>query len=581
MKKLISCITAVILMLACAMPIFAADENSPIINVYKYNGSQYEKLTGDVQNGDYLMIKVGFKSAVPSVASLRVRLEFPQESLSYIEGSATGEIVSGNAQAGNPLTSVKNGAAIMYFSTNSTDGNVEIASNVTDISSFVFVCNAVKGSIKLRAVIDNAMDKDYKDIKLAKGSAEATVNVSSWKLSDSDLKIFQNLVNMQISGSVTLETLYDRITAADKRYGEFTAVEQAQFAIVYPDLMKAYGNAWTVYYDLAAAADRKQIEDVANSFKKTYSEVWGISGPDKIDENNYKSVISASTAFDKLDSKAKALLKKEKAIIDSLIDAAKQMKDKLEAIEIANSCAQLEFIEPFQNNLWCKSEEVVKSAYSDYQGLIAQAQAAYDGLDYKNLTGDTKTTVDKLYEKLKALTAAVKSAAAAAGEESSIMDEISAFTKNWYAVIKLNSLTVGLGDETAIKMMMSAYENLSDIAKERLSVQYKGAAQLLEMIKSMKSSSGQNITPVQAPQGGTTTQIKTVIETKQVEVPVEVEKLKSITDTNKEIQRMPQILKILSVIMCIAVASMAVPSYFLVRQMKKTDTQGENEDEEI
>lgn len=569
-------------MLACSLPAFAADGNSPVISVYRYNGSQYETLTGDIQKGDYLMVKVGFKSAVPSIASLRVRLEFPQESLGYIEGSATGEIVAGNAQAGNPLTSVKNGAAIMYFSTASTAGNVEIASDVTNISSFVFVCNAVKGSIKLRAVIDNAMDKDYKDIKLTKGSAETTVNVASWKLSDSDLKIFQNLVNMKVSGSVTLETLYERITAADKRYGEFTAVEQAQFAIVYPDLMKAYSNAWTVYYDLAAAADRKQIEDVANSFKKTYSDVWNISGPEKVDENNYKSVISANTAFEKLDGKAKALLKKEKAKIDSLLDTAKQLKEKLEAIEIANSCARLEFIEPFQNNLWCKTEDIVKSAYSDYQGLIAQAQAAYDGLDYKNLTGDTKSEVDKLYEKLKVLTAAVKSAAAAAGEEATVMDEISAFTKNWYAVIKLNSLTVGLGDETAIKMMMSAYDNLSDIAKERLSVQYKGASQLLEMIQSMKTQTDHTVTTVQAPQGGTTApQIKTVIETKEVEVPVEVEKFKNITDTNKEIQSMPQILKILSVIMCIAVASMAVPSYFLVRKMKTSDSEGENEDEEI
>lgn len=585
MKRILSLFGAILLILLIAIPTAASPTLRPSIMLYRYNGTSYEQLnSSELDSGDFLQVRIAFNETVPSLGSLRVRLEFPNNSVKFVSGSAKNELNPGDPQAGNPLTTTGDGYIQTYFSPADISANAEIATNVKSIVAYGFFCNAKSGTeISFKVTVDNLFDKDIKDIKMAKRTATANVKVKTWKLSAADEEAFKKLANFDLS-TKTLAEIQADIANAEKIFNSYTSVDQANFRSVYPELYNYYETAWYRYYDLAKEASEREIIEAANQFKEKYAAVLALKSED-VNKDNYKSVIEAYTEINKLDGGVLRKLTDEKALLTKLNETAQKIKEQIKAQKDADEYLQIDFIEGCEA-LWKVTDEIAKVEYSQTLVLISQAEAAYNNLGPENLSDEGKALAAPYLEKLARLKEIATAAAKAAGENDAVFKEVSEFTNKWFAVIKLNSMTVGIKDETAINLMLEDFKNLSQNAQNKLSAQKNSAEQMLKVIASLKEISKDN--NVTAPGGGSTVEvikevpvevIKEVPVKTEVKVPTEAKSdqnaqaAKNTLSRETIIKEIPLIIKVVSIAMGISVLSMIVPiAWYLIKfKFKKTE----------
>lgn len=570
MKKLICTFMACLLLISSVIPVHAADAVEPVVQVYKYSDGAFNTPTTTATKGDLLLVRVAFNQTVPSLASLRVKLEFPVDKMELVEGSFTPELVPGNAQAGDPIFTVKNGYVVALFSKGSITSENEIAQNVTNVASFIFSCTAGNGSVEFKGIIDNALDKEFNDVAMAAKETSTTVTLGAWVLSDAEKAVFEGLQTIKYAPDKP-EDSKANIDEADRIYNQMTAAEKVIFKETYVDLYEYYRTAWTRYYDASVEASQAAVKAEVERFASENQEALAITKTEKVDESNYQAVLNAISAYGKLTGQAKVQALNYKAQLDALEAAAKKIQTRIEA----DKAAQEYFIDPYMNTLWgLKESDVNAETYADLMVISAEAETEYSSLDQENLSAAMKKNVATYYDKLTTLQKKIQELAELVGEDESIQEEIAQFIQKWHVVTRLTALTVGVDDKTAIEMMLEDYGKLSEIAKQRLASNKTMAEGLLQIISSynnIQGSVGGNSGIAVVPQGGSTQEV-----IKEVEVPVET--IVTQTLSNLQFRNVPTIVYVMILLMGVAVLTMPIPVvFYLLHKRKRNRMKGESD----
>lgn len=575
MKKIICTILSLILAMSLSMPVMAAEEIKPIVSVYKYDDStgKYDIATSQATTGDLLLVRVAFNQEVPSLASLKVTLSFSKDKVSYVKGTFTPELVAGDTQVGSPVFTNKENRVVAFFGKNMMTSGDEIATNVTNIASFIFCCEGAEGEVEFQATISNALDKNYQDVALSEKTGKAMVTLKNWTLSNAQKEIFKALETI-VYAPGTAEDSKATIDKADKIYDGLTAAEKVRFKSQYPSLFENYRTAWTRYYDASLEASQAAIKAEVERFVQESREALSIESPEKVNDSNYQTVLDAIDAYGKLTGQAQVKALDYKAKLDKLQDAAQKIADQI----AADSDAETYFINPYKNVLWnLKDADINVETYADLMLVVAEAQAEYDNLAHSKLSPDMKNKVAKYYNRLQEIAKQVTEIAKQVGEDETVQKEIEAFTEKWHVVTRLTALTVGVDDKTAIEMMLEDFDKLSDIAKERMASRKTMAEQLLTMIEGLddiQNSVGGNSGIAVVPQGGTTQEV-----IKEVQVPVD--KLVTQTLSNVQFRNVPTIVYVMILLMGVAMLSMGVPIGLYLIYLKKKRMKGEMMHEKI
>lgn len=568
MKKIICTIMACLLLFASVIPTHAASSVEPVVQVYKYSDGAFNTPTTTATKGDLLLVRIAFNQSIASLASLRVKLEFAADKVELVEGSFTPELVPGNAQAGDPIFTVKNGYIVALFSKGSITSENEIAQNVTNVASFIFSCKAGDGNVEFKGTIDNALDKEFNDVAMAAKTSSTTVTLGAWTLSDAEKAIFEELKTITYAPDSAEDSKAD-IDAADALYNQMTAAEKVKFKDTYAELYEYYRTAWTRYYDASVEASQAAVKAEVERFVEENQEALSITKTEQVDDSNYQAVLNAISAYGKLTGQAKVLALNYKAQLDALEAAAKKVQTRIEA----DQAAQEYFIDPYMNTLWGLQESDVNAeTYADLMVIATGAETEYSGLDQENMSAAMKEKVAGYYEKLTALQKKIAELAELVGEDKAIQEEIAEFIQKWHVVTRLTALTVGVDDKTAIEMMLEDYENLSEVAKQRLVSNKTMAEGLLQMISSynnIQGTVGGNSGITVVPQGGTTQEV-----IKEVQVPVET--IVTQTFSNLQFRNVPTIVYVMILLMGAAVLTMPIPViFYLLHKRKRNKMRGE------
>lgn len=569
MKKLICTLMACLLLVTVAIPVHAANAVEPVVQVYKYSDGAYNTPTTTATKGDLLLVRVAFNQSVPSLASLRVKLEFPSDKVKFVESSFTSELVSGNPQAGDPIFAVKDGYLVVFYSKGSITSENEIAQNATNVASFIFSCTAGEGNVEFKSTIDNALDKGFQDVAMSAKTSSTTITLGAWSLEPEAQAVFEKLKTITYAPDKEEDSKTD-IDAADKIYNQMTAAEKVKFKDTYPELYENYRTAWTRYYDASVEASKAEVQAEVDRFVSENQEALSLTSVEQVNDNNYQAVLDALTAYGKLTGQAKVLSLGYKEKLDGLEAKAKEIQNRIEA----DKAAQEYFIDPYMNTLWgLKESDVNVETYADLMVYAAAAQAEYDGLDQKNMSTTMKKTVEEYYEKLTVINDKIAKIIEQVGEDESIQKEIAEFIEKWHVVTRLTALTVGVDDKTAIEMMLEDYDKLSDVAKQRLTSNKAMAEGLLEVIASydkIQGTVGGNSGITVVPQGGTTQEV-----IKEVQVPVET--IVTQTLSNLQFRNVPTIVYVMILLMGVAVLTMPIPViFYLLHRRKRNKMKGEN-----
>lgn len=561
---------ACLLLIASVVPVYAASTVEPLVQVYKYSDGAFNTPTTTATKGDLLLVRVSFNQSVPSLASLRVKLEFPSDKVELIEGSFTSEIVPGNVQAGDPIFTVKDRYIVALFSKGSITSENEIAQNVTNVASFIFNCTAGEGSVEFKGTIDNALDKEFQDVVMTAKTTSIAITLGAWSLSDTEKAVFEELKTIIYAPDGAEDSKAD-IDAADKIYNQMSSAEKVKFKDTYTDLYEYYRTAWTRYYDASVEASQTAVKAEVERFVSENQVALAITKTEQVDESNYQAVLDAISSYGKLTGQAKVLALNYKAQLDALSEAAKSIQAKVEA----DKGAQEYFIDPYMNTLWgLKESDVNAETYADLMVIAAGAESEYSSLDHENMSAAMKEKVTSYYGKLTALQKKIAELAELVGEDEAIREEIASFVQKWHVVTRLTALTVGVDDKTAIEMMLEDYENLSDVAKQRLSSNKTMAEGLLQMISSynnIQGTVGGNPGIAVVPQGGTTQEV-----VKEVQVPVET--LVTQTLSNLQFRNVPTIVYVMILLMGAAVLTMPIPViFYLLHRRKGNKMKGESD----
>lgn len=569
MKKLFCTFMACLVLIAFVLPVSAANTVEPIVQVYKYSDGVFDTPTTTATKGDLLLVRVAFNQSVSSLASVRVKLEFPTEKVQLVEGSFTPEIVPGNEQAGDPIFTVKDGYVVALFSKGSITSENEIAQNVTNVASFIFNCKSGEGSVDFKGTIDNALDKDFNDVAMTAKSSVTTVTLGAWSLSDGEKKVFEELKTITYAPGSAEDSKAD-IDAADVIFNQMTAAEKVKFKETYADLYEYYRTARTRYYDASVDASKAAVQAEVDRFVSENQEALALTKLEQVNDDNYEAVLDAIDAYGQLTGQAKVQALNYKAQLDALAEAAKKIQIRIEA----DKAAQEYFIAPYMNTLWgLKESDVNAETYADLMVIAAEAETEYSGLDQSNMSATMKKEVEAYHQKLEILQKRITELAKLVGEDEAIQKEIAQFIQKWHVVTRLTALTVGVDDKTAIEMMLADYDNLSEVAKQRLVSNKTMAEGLLQMIGSynnIQGSVGGNSGIPVVPQGGTTQEV-----IKEVQVPVE--KIVTQTLSNLQFRNVPTIVYVMIFLMGATVLTMPIPViFYLLHRRKRNKMKGES-----
>lgn len=568
MKKIFSILLVLLFVTSLSLPAYAAGNAKPIVNVYKYNDAsgKYDITASDATQGDLLLVQVVFDQEVESIASLRLKLEFPKDKVTFMENSFTPELLS-SAQLEDYIFSAKDDYLIAFFGksilTDGADG-AEIAKDATKIASFIFRCDGYEGNVDFKATIDGVLDKNYGDVALMAESATTSVPLTSWVMSDEERAVFEQLQTITYAPGKDGDSRA-AIEAADKIYNSYTAAEKLMFKNKEAKLYEYYKNAWTKYYDGSIEASKAALQAEVDRFIEENAEALSITGPEGVTESNYQSVLDAIDDYGKLTSRAQVMALDEKAKLDELEPAAEKFKVQKDADAFAKEF----FVDAYEDTLWNLEPSIVNEEnYADLMVMVEEALSSYGILEHNNLSETMKETVATYHEKLVALSDKIDEVTKAVGEDESIREEIATFTDKWHVVTRLTPLTVGVDDKTAIEMMLADYEKLSETAKKRLESRKTMAEQLLGLLEGydeMQDAAGGNTGIQVVPQGGTTQEvIKEILK----EVPVET--LLTQIMNHQILRNVPTIVYVAILLMGLAVLTLPIPIvlYVLYRRKK-------------
>ncbi len=559
MKKLVSWLVLTVLLCSLlSSAVLAAPTVKPTIEVLKYDTAtgQYQAVDS-AANGDVLMVRVGLSGTVSSLSALRIKISYDATQVSYSEGSAQAILTSGSPIFNNVIPeATAQGYVMAYWSTNhSVNGeSVAFAENISGpVATLLFTCKAQSGTADFTATVEEIYNGKYLIVELAEESAAASVNFSQWEWNDAERRAFEKIVTLTYPDSKA------DIEAAEAIFANLSGDQKQLLKSVYPELYDAYCTAWNRYYDLARDSAVDAIDAKIAEFMTLYGDELKLT-PETVTQSNYQSVLNMYRYYNTLSLQVKARIDSAlRERIEKLNEAAKALQVASEDREIADATAQ-DFINLYKD-IWNTPDEAVVADYESLYDTVLEADATYNGLDFANMSPEMKETVDAYGKQLEHYLALIKEAIAADEAASELNKEMAAFTDKWSALLRLNALTVSVSDETALTMMLSDYELLSDAAKGRLSSYKLNGEQLLKLIESLKEKGEENPTPTEPDNNATQPTVPTEGNTE--------------VKTELIVREIPMIVKVMVILMCVAVTTVFVPMIIYAVYKKKKSARKE------
>lgn len=574
MKRFVS-LTVAVLMLCAVFFVQTSAAAIPTLSVSMKKYDIVNKTYADADSasaGDLMVAEISVKNPIASISALRLSLKYDGDSFEFADGSA----VFGLA-AGSPTVSSKNNsspASLTFYWLQESPQNPVIAQNFEGMLVRVFF--ACKGSsdksCDFTLDVLEGFDRNYKKIKFASNSASASVAVKQQQLSAEDIAAFSKLLNIKYPDSK------GDIEEADKIFAKYNASQQSAFKNNYSDLFSAYKNAWTEYYRLANEASLAQIKAEIEKFNRENSDILqnlnNLTAED-VNEDNYEDILNLKKSYDSLSDQAKVRIDSSvKQKITSLSEAAERVQILIEDRQIAEE-AFSDFVKLYEN-IWGLNDETVKksAAEEDFIQMITDALSDYKNLSLDLLSDATKATAAGYEKQLNRYFEIIKEYLEQSGKDSKVLEEVLAFKTKWNAALKLNALTVGIGDESLVKYCLADFDSLSKEAKAQLSSQENNLKQMLTLIASLKNVKDTSGGTTVVPQGNTSSQTQSPQKIIEVKENI-VEKIKN----NTFVRDIPMIVKIMVILALIGVLSTAVPIVCYLVYIKRKE--GVSQDEKI
>lgn len=502
MKRIISFIIAMLAVFALSLPAYAAKPSMTLsVKKYDYSAKAYVKANGKAENGDLLLIELGISDTVSSIGAMRLKLTYNSSVAEFVDG---GEFVY--ITKGTPLVTNKTSASnpeqsyvsAVFGADNQTPGTAIATNFKGNVVSYLFRCNAT-GVCRFTATFEEIYDKNYKSISIDKKQT-LFVSVSDWQFAD--LPLFSALSNIKYPDSKT------DIEAADVAYAKLSSAQKDRFKLNYPNEFNNYSTAWTRFYDLANAEAEAEIRAEANILlnSEDFLKIKDLT-PEQINESNYQSAVACKNQYKKLSNAAKKYISDAvKETINNLYTPAAKIADIIKKQKSADEDAEL--FNSLYYNLKDLDDVAVRSgAESDlFLEQLRSATADIENLDIDIMSPDFKSQMEKWKSDLDHYNEIIEDELIKRGISKKVLEEIEKFTSKWSKVLKLHMLNVGVGDKTAIELMIEDYEKLSDEAKQQLSPHYNTAKQLLQIIEALGANRNTTVISNNAGQNSSQTQ---------------------------------------------------------------------------
>lgn len=570
MKKIFCLCFSLFLAFSCCITAFAA-QPSFAVTVSKYNsGTRKYDPAVTATSGDLLLVSIEVRGVLSSLSCLNLKLGYDSSLVTYVAGSGESHMVPGNPGAGSPLftdkassTSPPESYLIAYLGADQAGASAAFAENVTGtVLTFLFSCGSTSGNADFTLTVKEIFNKNYKPVALASKTAKGSVEISGWSLSAETKALFEKIVTVTYPGSGA------DIEAAQSAYALLGSAGMLHFKKQYPALFEAYSTAWTRYYDLAQKTQLDALEAEISTYQSTYASVLALNA-DSVNKDNYQAVKAAYRAFEKLSPQARARMGPEAACLTQLNLRAKEVGDRLDETALADEMAE-EFISMYAI-LWPLNEQTVRSDYANLMPRVVEGKQSYNELDFDHMSPQVLSNIQSYGTQLAFLMGIIEQAAAADEQEQALLNEISAFTGQWLYVLKLNSLKVTIGDESAVKMMLEAFDKLSPNAQTRMSSRKTAAEDMLKLIESLKNISKDNpgvIVPTENQKPGGTVE---KIVYRDVAKPIEVEKLK--TQQSVQVMQVPALVRWMMILACAAMLTVFIPVviYLILKRRERRE----------
>lgn len=388
------------------------------------------------------------------------------------------------------------------------------------------------------------------DIKATSVTARAAFTVKVLRLQSSELAPFEKLVN------ITYPDSQADIIAAKAAYTALGSTKQQQLHSDYPALYEAYSTAQSRYNRLAEAAAEQQVRDELAAYIATHAPVWKLT-VDTVQLSDAARVNDAVNDQKALSARAQSLLDKK---YSGLLQALQTVLETL-----AESTQEISDYKAAYDHLSGLTEKDIAEDYASYNTMLDEALLVYDMLSDR-----TKTALAPMADTFKKYKRSCETYLEKDKAAQAVAEKVAAFQKQWLSVLMLNANTVSAADETAIRMMLSAYNEQEDSVKSALAARMASFDGLLLLIAGMQPGGIQTEPEIIVQPGTNTHTTSTVTQTVVQTVTEEKDRLVYKTKSS------PWFLIVLLVLLFISLVSLALP--FVLRWREKSKAKPQIED---
>ncbi len=351
-------------------------------------------------------------------------------------------------------------------------------------------------------------------------SAQASVILIPQKIPQEFLDLVTPLLNVSYNPTglshLPVDSLWT-IKEATKYYSEkLSATQQKAFSTQYPDLYEALSNALNRYYELANKEASALVEAEVQNFLTTHAEILAKAVND-ITLDDKAAVDAMAAAYDLLSDKAVAKLD------ENVRNKVKDLKNRIKKFEQDQEDYQTALVEVEEylaaygayvsEKGYNELLPTFKDSYINYAPYITEAQIVYDSM----LSPIAQEMLSAEKARIDALLALVDKYTKDDADAAALVQRVNEFVERYVYVFTLNKLNVGLGDESAIKMVIDMYNALTDEPlKEALKTKITSLNSCLEAIEVLKNATDGEVVIV-PDDDQSTTEPETIVKVNTIE----------------------------------------------------------------
>lgn len=438
----------------------------------RLSSGSFENTTEALQD-DMLKLCVSMNNTT-ALSSMRLRVTYDKTAVTPVANSVECLISDPSGEFTANLNEDKSRITAMWDTV-----SMNTKPNGT-VFTFLFSVNDV--SSQMSAVFGLSVEEIYNSSNGAE-SAEVTapsvtVLINPQTFTAEELAVFEKLAVIKYPDSKA------DIDEAKTLFASFSATKVKAFYAKYPELYEYYRTASTRYNELQEQASYAEIDKAIENFLTKYSRILSLDKSkvtldDKSDIKSAAGELDAMspTVLSRMDDSVKTHIKELSSVLNELEKIAKE--------QTKAAAEYQEFLENFDYVL-SLDENAVASNFEDIAPLISEAVTSFEFMsDLAQQMGEK----EKL--QLNELAALVEKYSKEHEETAALLEEQQAFLKKWSAISALSPSTVSLGDETAIKMMLSEIEAMPEELQATLAMRKSMLQRLLDKIETLKEDSNE------------------------------------------------------------------------------------------